>query len=97
MTSGGDDALPAGAGSNPAEPACARCGVRQHVIDAREVTAADFLVTSMREASMHGADPLDATACGFARASAVLIAAATIRVVDPATLVRSDRTAHAPG
>ncbi|MCX4767927.1 MMPL family transporter [Streptomyces sp. NBC_01275] len=39
-----------------------------------------FLVTSMREARMHGADPLDATVSGFARASAVVIAAATIMV-----------------
>ncbi|MFD9322731.1 MMPL family transporter [Streptomyces sp. NPDC060053] len=39
-----------------------------------------FLVTSMREARMHGADPLDATVSGFARASAVVVAAATIMV-----------------
>ncbi|WAU82134.1 MMPL family transporter [Streptomyces sp. Qhu-G9] len=39
-----------------------------------------FLVTSMREARMHGADPIDATVSGFARASAVVVAAATIMV-----------------
>ncbi|MFE2066387.1 MMPL family transporter [Streptomyces sp. NPDC059467] len=39
-----------------------------------------FLVTSMREARMHGADPLEATVSGFARASAVVVAAATIMV-----------------
>ncbi|MEU5101217.1 MULTISPECIES: MMPL family transporter [unclassified Streptomyces] len=39
-----------------------------------------FLVTSMREARMHGADPLDATVSGFAHASAVVVAAATIMV-----------------
>ncbi|MEV7864355.1 MMPL family transporter [Streptomyces hirsutus] len=39
-----------------------------------------FLVTSMREARMHGADPLDAVVSGFTRASAVVVAAATIMV-----------------
>ncbi|MGO4422208.1 MMPL family transporter, partial [Streptomyces sp. MCAF7] len=39
-----------------------------------------FLVTSMREARMHGADPLRATVSGFAQASAVVVAAATIMV-----------------
>ncbi|MGI5443977.1 MMPL family transporter [Streptomyces shenzhenensis] len=39
-----------------------------------------FLVTSMREARMHGARPLDATVSGFAQASAVVVAAATIMV-----------------
>ncbi|MFF0226321.1 MMPL family transporter [Streptomyces sp. NPDC004629] len=39
-----------------------------------------FLVTSMREARVHGAGPLDATVSGFAQASAVVVAAATIMV-----------------
>ncbi|MFK0297157.1 MMPL family transporter [Streptomyces sp. NPDC090442] len=39
-----------------------------------------FLVTSMREAHVHGADPARATAFGFAQASRVVIAAATIMV-----------------
>ncbi|MEU6200712.1 MMPL family transporter [Streptomyces sp. NPDC047061] len=39
-----------------------------------------FLVTSMREAHVHGADALDATVTGFARASSVVLAAATIMV-----------------
>ncbi|WP_262700711.1 MULTISPECIES: MMPL family transporter [Streptomyces] len=39
-----------------------------------------FLVTSMREARMHGAEPLSATVTGFAQASAVVVAAATIMV-----------------
>ncbi|MHB9863700.1 MMPL family transporter [Streptomyces sp. YIM S03343] len=39
-----------------------------------------FLVTSMREAHVHGASALDATVTGFARASSVVLAAATIMV-----------------
>ncbi|UUU29927.1 MMPL family transporter [Streptomyces sp. CA-210063] len=39
-----------------------------------------FLVTSMREAHVHGATPLNATITGFARASSVVVAAATIMV-----------------
>ncbi|MEU2421457.1 MMPL family transporter [Streptomyces sp. NPDC007851] len=39
-----------------------------------------FLVTSMREAHIHGATPLNATVTGFARASSVVVAAATIMV-----------------
>ncbi|MFJ7999693.1 MMPL family transporter [Streptomyces sp. NPDC096310] len=39
-----------------------------------------FLVTSMREAHVHGATALDATVTGFARASSVVVAAATIMV-----------------
>lgn len=39
-----------------------------------------FLVTSMREAHVHGATPLNATVTGFARASSVVVAAATIMV-----------------
>ncbi|MFC9424076.1 MMPL family transporter [Streptomyces sp. NPDC056987] len=39
-----------------------------------------FLVTSMREAHVHGATALDATVTGFARASSVVLAAATIMV-----------------
>nr|WP_237508821.1 MMPL family transporter [Streptomyces sp. SID8382] len=39
-----------------------------------------FLVTSMREARIHGAGPRDATVTGFAQASAVVVAAATIMV-----------------
>ncbi|WP_216586962.1 MMPL family transporter [Streptomyces brasiliscabiei] len=39
-----------------------------------------FLVTSMREAHVHGATPLNATVNGFARAGSVVVAAATIMV-----------------
>ncbi|MBQ0850735.1 MMPL family transporter [Streptomyces sp. BH-SS-21] len=39
-----------------------------------------FLVTSMREAHIHGATALDATVTGFARAGSVVVAAATIMV-----------------
>ncbi|MGW1674892.1 MMPL family transporter [Streptomyces sp. NPDC002324] len=39
-----------------------------------------FLVTSMREAHVHGATPRDATVTGFARAGSVVVAAATIMV-----------------
>ncbi|GAA2658447.1 MMPL family transporter [Streptomyces lunalinharesii] len=39
-----------------------------------------FLVTSMREAHVRGADPVRATVFGFAQASRVVIAAATIMV-----------------
>ncbi|NBM14236.1 MMPL family transporter [Streptomyces sp. GC420] len=39
-----------------------------------------FLVTSMREAHVHGATARDATVNGFARASSVVLAAATIMV-----------------
>ncbi|MEE1761297.1 MMPL family transporter [Streptomyces sp. SP18BB07] len=39
-----------------------------------------FLVTSMREAHVHGATPLNATVTGFARAGSVVVAAATIMV-----------------
>ncbi|MGW2256331.1 MMPL family transporter [Streptomyces sp. NPDC001780] len=39
-----------------------------------------FLVTSMREAHIHGADPTAATITGFARASSAVVAAATIMV-----------------
>ncbi|MEU6223275.1 MMPL family transporter [Streptomyces sp. NPDC047042] len=39
-----------------------------------------FLVTSMREAHVHGASARDATTTGFARASSVVVAAATIMV-----------------
>nr|WP_235095598.1 MMPL family transporter [Streptomyces sp. A1-5] len=39
-----------------------------------------FLVTSMREARVHGADPVGATVRGFAQAGAVVVAAATIMV-----------------
>ncbi|MEU5303529.1 MMPL family transporter [Streptomyces noursei] len=39
-----------------------------------------FLVTSMREARVHGADPVQATVRGFAQAGAVVVAAATIMV-----------------
>ncbi|MFJ3803044.1 MMPL family transporter [Streptomyces sp. NPDC090088] len=39
-----------------------------------------FLVTSMREAHLHGATPSDATVTGFARAGTVVVAAATIMV-----------------
>ncbi|MEV5845493.1 MMPL family transporter [Streptomyces sp. NPDC051985] len=39
-----------------------------------------FLVTSMREAHIHGATPSDATVTGFARAGTVVVAAATIMV-----------------
>ncbi|MGW0948106.1 MMPL family transporter [Streptomyces sp. NPDC002623] len=39
-----------------------------------------FLVTSMREAHVHGATALNATVTGFARASSVVVAAATIMV-----------------
>ncbi|GGN33964.1 MMPL family transporter [Streptomyces fuscichromogenes] len=39
-----------------------------------------FLVTSMREAHVHGQSALEATVTGFARASSVIVAAATIMV-----------------
>ncbi|GAV37653.1 membrane protein YdfJ [Streptomyces acidiscabies] len=39
-----------------------------------------FLVTSIREAHVHGATALDATVTGFARAGSVVLAAATIMV-----------------
>ncbi|MEU1178976.1 MMPL family transporter [Streptomyces sp. NPDC005820] len=39
-----------------------------------------FLVSSMREAHVHGASARDATVTGFARASSVVLAAATIMV-----------------
>ncbi|WP_046733721.1 MMPL family transporter [Streptomyces humi] len=39
-----------------------------------------FLVTSMREAHIHGETALDATVTGFVRASSVIVAAATIMV-----------------
>jgi RND superfamily putative drug exporter len=39
-----------------------------------------FLVTSMREAHIHGATPRDAAVIGFARAGSVVVAAATIMI-----------------